>query len=134
MSTAPGIFNLGNNQAAIRNADGSINGPGNGASRGSTVAIYATGEGQLNPPGVDGSLALETTLATLPHPVGQVGVSFNGINVNASSIAYAGTVPTSFEGFFQINVQVPTNLPSGNVQVVFSVNGVASPPLIMVVN
>ena len=131
VGTAPGIFNLGNNQAAIRNADGSINGPGNGAARGSYVAIYATGEGQLTPAGVDGSLANETTLAALPHPIAPVGVTFNGIN--APNIAYDGTVPTSFEGFFQINVQVPATVPSGNVQVVFTVNGVASPPLIMVV-
>jgi uncharacterized protein (TIGR03437 family) len=132
VATAPGIFNIGNNQAAVRNADGSINGPSNPAARGSIVAIYATGEGQLNPAGVDGSLATQP-FSGLPRPRAQVTVFFDNQQVSANNIVYAGTVPTSFEGFFQVNVQIPTTIPAGQTTVVLGVGSASSTPLFIYV-
>lgn len=57
VDAAPGIFTIdasGAGQGAILNQNFSVNAPSNPAARGSTVMIYATGEGQTNPGGVDG--------------------------------------------------------------------------------
>ena len=53
------IPSLGNGQGAIRNADFSVNGPGNSAAPGSIIQIYGTGEGQTKPAGMDGQFANE---------------------------------------------------------------------------
>jgi uncharacterized protein (TIGR03437 family) len=121
-ATAPGIFSLGGNQAAAQNLPSyATNGSSAPAPRGSTIVIYGSGEGQLNPAGVDGSFANQTSLAAFPRPVAPVQVIFNG-NVSGA-ISYAGTVPGSFEGFFQVDVQVPTNIPPGKTSVVLVVGG-----------
>ena len=124
--TAPAIFSLGNGQGAILNQDGSVNGPGNPAAPGSYIQIYATGEGQTNPGGVDGQIATES-LAYLPRPVASVSVTIGG--VATPTPAYAGTVPQEFAGFFQVNVQIPNNVGSGNKPVILTVGGASSPPL-----
>lgn len=130
VATSPGIFSLGNGQAAAFNADGTINGPGNGAVKGSVIALFASGEGQLTPAGVDGSI-FGPPYSPVPHPLAPVSVTFAGIP--ATNITYAGTVPTSFEGFFQVNVQVPPNVPSGTIPVVLTVGGTSSVPMNIVV-
>jgi uncharacterized protein (TIGR03437 family) len=125
VATAPAIFSLGNGQGAILNQDGSVNGPGNPAARGSVVSIYGTGEGQTNPPGVDGAIANET-LAGLPRPAAPFSISIGGI---PASYTYAGTAPQSFAGFFQVNAIIPANAGTGNLPVVLVVGGVSSTPL-----
>jgi uncharacterized protein (TIGR03437 family) len=125
VATAPAIFSLGNGQGAILNQDGSVNGPGNPAARGSVVSIYGTGEGQTNPPGVDGAIANET-LAGLPRPAASFSISIGGI---PASYTYAGTAPQSFAGFFQVNAVIPANAGTGNLPVILVVGGVSSTPL-----
>jgi uncharacterized protein (TIGR03437 family) len=129
VNTAPAIFSLGNGQGAILNQDNTVNGAGNPAAKGSVITIYATGEGQLNPSGIDGRLAFDP-LASLPRPAAPVQVSIGGMN---AAYTYAGTAPTSFEGFFQVNAVVPPNTPSGAVPVILTVGGIPSPPLNVVV-
>ena len=129
VATAPAIFSLGNGQGAILNQDGTVNGPGNPAARGSVVSIYGTGEGQTNPPGVDGAIANET-LAGLPRPAAPFSISIGGI---PASYTYAGTAPQSFAGFFQVNAVIPANAGPGNVPVVLVVGGVSSKSLNVVV-
>jgi uncharacterized protein (TIGR03437 family) len=121
VATAPGIYSLGNNQGAIRNQDGSVNGPNNPAAQGSTIQIFATGEGQLSPPGVDGQLEFGPNF---PKPLASVEVTIGGIP--AAAVTYAGTVGQSFDGFFQVNAVLPPGVPSGAVPVVISVGGKAS--------
>jgi uncharacterized protein (TIGR03437 family) len=128
VATAPAIFSLGNGQGAILNQNGSVNGASNPAAPGSYIQIYATGEGQTNPPGVDGAINNESA-AYLPVPVGSVSVSIGGVTVPADAIAYAGAAPQSFAGFFQVDVQIPTSLKAGNQPVVLTVGGASSPPL-----
>jgi uncharacterized protein (TIGR03437 family) len=41
----------------------------------------------------------------------------------SGNVTYSGTVPGSFEGFFQVDVQVPTNIPPGITSVVLVVGG-----------
>jgi len=125
VATAPAIFSLGNGQGAILNQDGTVNGPANPAARGSVVSIYGTGEGQTNPPGVDGAIANES-LAGLPRPAAPFSISIGGI---AASYTYAGTAPQSFAGFFQVNAVIHANAGTGNLPVILVVGGVSSKPL-----
>jgi uncharacterized protein (TIGR03437 family) len=123
--TAPGIlsFDDGTGQGAILNSDGTINGSQNAAAAGSIVTIFATGEGQTSPAGIDGGLAND--LSALPHPVAPVSVTIGGMA--ATNIAYAGTAPQEVYGLFQVNVTVPSGVaPGSSVPVVLTVGGVSS--------
>jgi uncharacterized protein (TIGR03437 family) len=121
VTAAPAMFNLGNNQAAVINQDGTVNGAGNPAARGTYISIYATGEGQTIPAGIDGFLPSATTLS---HPIGGVSVFFNQFS---AQVLYAGTA--SFDGFFQVNAVVPDGVTPGAVPITLTVGGVASPTL-----
>ena len=125
VSAAPAIFSLGNGQGAILNQDGSVNGPGNPAARGSYIQIYGTGEGQTNPGGVDGQIANQS-LANLPRPVNQFSVTIGG---QPAIYSYAGTAPQTFAGFFQVNAQIPASLAPGNQPVILKVGNATSAPL-----
>jgi uncharacterized protein (TIGR03437 family) len=125
VETAPAIFSLGNGQGAILNQDGSVNGAGNPAARGSYIQIYGTGEGQTNPGGVDGQIAYQS-LADLPRPVAPFSLTIGGVSATYS---YAGTAPQSFDGFFQVNALVPAKLSPGNQPVILKVGGASSAPL-----
>jgi len=127
VATAPEIFSLGNNQGAILNQDYSVNGPNNPAARGSYIFIYGTGEGQLNPGGVDGQIQ---SGSVLPVPVAPVSLTIGG---KSASVGYAGTASASIEGFFQVNAVVPSNIGTGNQPVVLKVGSASSAPLNVVV-
>lgn len=127
--TAPAIFSLGNHQGAILNQNGSVNGPHNPAAAGTYIQIYGTGEGETNPPSIDGQIADESA-QFLPRPTAQVSVTIGGAKAN---VAYAGTAPQSFAGFFQVNAQIPAGTKAGNQPVVITVGGVKSPALNVVV-
>jgi len=119
-STAPGIFTkdaTGKNQAAIVNQDGSQNGPDNPAPAGSVVSLYATGEGQTNPPGVDGKPGdLNPT-----QPVQDVTVSIGGVD---APVKYKGGAYGLTAGVLQVNVEVPQGVTPGNaVPIVLHIGG-----------
>ena len=119
---APGLFTTaqnGSGQAAIVNQSGSINSAAAPAPKGSVLLIFMTGDGQTNPSGVDGQLAV----ATLPRTAAPVKVTIGGVD---APVAYAGVAPQSIAGFTQLNVTVPTDAPSGSVPLVVSVGGIAS--------
>jgi len=122
--TAPGIFTIdssGRGQGAILNQNYTVNGPSNPAAKGSVVMIYATGEGQTNPPGQDGAV----TGNVLRRPVKDVSVTIGGV---PARIEYAGSAPGFVAGVLQVNVAVPDNAPSGStVPVVLTIGGVSSP-------
>jgi uncharacterized protein (TIGR03437 family) len=123
--TAPGIlsFDDGTGQGAILNQDQSINSAQNPAAIGTIITIFATGEGQTNPPGVDGGLA--TNVNNLPHPVAPVSVTIGGVPV--TNFAYAGTAPDEVWGLFQLDVTIPPGVtPGPSVPVVLTVGGVSS--------
>jgi len=108
--TCPGIFTLsqsGTGQGAIANQDGSINGPGNPATRGGIVSIFGTGEGQTVPPGTDG---LVVTAADLHQPVQTVTVSIGG---QSAEVLYAGSAGDEVVGVLQVNVRVPLGIAPG---------------------
>lgn len=125
VAAAPAIFALGGGQGAILNQDSTVNGPANPAARGSYIQIYGTGEGQTNPPGVDGQIATQSA-AYLPRPVASVSMTIGGVPATPT---YAGAVPESFAGFFQVNVQIPASVPPGNQPVILSIGGKSSAPV-----
>lgn len=125
-STEPGIFSFddGSGQGAILNQDSSVNGANNAAARGSVVQIFATGEGQTVPPGVDGAIATEP-LGQIPAPAAKVVLTFGGMSATYS---YAGTLPQGVAGALQINATVPANAPTGPaVPVVLTIGSSSSP-------
>jgi uncharacterized protein (TIGR03437 family) len=81
--------------------------------------IYATGEGQTNPGGVDGQLATEV----LAHPTAPVTVAIGGIN---AEVVYAGSAPGLVAGVLQVNAFVPQGVPPGTAEVIVKVGGATS--------
>jgi uncharacterized protein (TIGR03437 family) len=106
--TAPGIFpesapGYPATQGAILNADGSLNGPDNPAAPGASIVIYATGEGQTTPAGVNG-LIVAPLASALKKPNKTVSVTVDG---QPAEVQYAGSAPGFVSGALQINVVVP---------------------------
>jgi uncharacterized protein (TIGR03437 family) len=121
----PGLFSAnqtGTGQGAIQNEDFSYNSAANPASRGSVVVLYGTGQGQTNPPGVDGRLAT----SVFPVPAGELSITIGGIPVAASDILFKGPIPNIAEGFWQINVRLPATLGAGTHAVKVTVAGRSS--------
>ncbi len=121
---SPGIFKLGDAGGGVGiwvfNEDGTLNSPANPAKAGSTVVFYATGGGQTNPPGVDGSLA------TLPYPAPaqKLSVMIGGMNAD---LMYAGSAPLEFAGLLQINAVVPAGVvPSDTASLVLIIGAGSS--------
>lgn len=115
-SAAPGIFTLtqtGQGQAAALNVetDGSltINGAANPVSAGGVIVLYATGEGQTNPGGVDGQIA---AAGELTSPVQPVVVVIGGIE---AQVLYAGSASGLVQGVMQVNAVVPAGATAGAV-------------------
>ena len=123
-ASAPGIFTTdssGQGQGAILNQDNTVNSAGNPAARGSVVQVFATGEGQTDPPGVDGKLASEP----LPKPLLPVSVTIGGVR---AEVLYAGGAPNLIAGVFQVNARVPEGLAPGAQPVVLTVGAASSQP------
>ena len=109
-AAAPGVFTLdstGTGPGAILNQDLSVNSPSNPAVQGSFIAVFATGAGQTNPPGVDGQI----TGAVLPTPLLRVSVQIGGLDAKA---LYAGAAPGLIAGVIQVNALIPPGAPSGS--------------------
>jgi uncharacterized protein (TIGR03437 family) len=84
------------------------------------VVIFATGEGQTSPLGVDGQLA---NSVPLPAPVLRVSPAVNNV---PADVLYAGAAPTLVAGLLQVNLRIPPGVPSGNLPVALQIgNGVS---------
>jgi uncharacterized protein (TIGR03437 family) len=105
VDAAPGIF--ANSLGSALNQDGSHNTPSNPAQIGDIITLFATGEGQTNPPGVTGKLATETAL---PTPLLRVTVQIGG---QTATLMYAGELPRG-AGVMQINAVVPDGIALGD--------------------
>ncbi len=87
-----------------------------------SVSLYATGEGQTAPAGVDGKLAGSTA----PHPLLPVSVTVGGIQ---APVQYQCGAPGEVAGLMQVNVQIPSGVrPGGYVPVVLQVGDGSSTP------
>jgi len=108
-TSAPGIFTLSStSQGAILNQDSTVNGASNPAAPGSVIQIFATGEGQTQPAGIDGSV----TGTTLPMPILPVSVQING---ETAKVIYAGAAPGEPAGVLQVDAVIPADATTGAV-------------------
>jgi uncharacterized protein (TIGR03437 family) len=123
---APSIFSAnlsGTGPSAILNEDGlTPNSFAAPAAKGSIVSIYATGEGQTLPGGIDGLLMAGSTL---PKPALPVSVLIDG---QPAEVLYAGAVPGAVAGLLQVNARIPFEASSGTVTIAIQVGSAASQP------
>jgi adhesin/invasin len=124
-AAAPGLFTVsqdGKGQALAVNQDGRPNNTSNPATRGSTITLFGTGQGQVSPPVADGTPApgdlssntvavptsdSRTCLTTQPSICVSVGSSSFG------EIQYSGLAPGSI-AMWQITIKIPQDVPPGN--------------------
>ena len=124
---SPGIFTLNSAglQAAALNQNGSVNGTGaNGtayASPDTTVVLFTTGGGQTSPASLTGSV---TPIGSILYRVPNVTATVGG---QPAVVEFAGGAPGLVAGVVQVNVHLPKNLTGDALQVVISIDGVASP-------
>jgi len=104
-SSAPEIFESQPGIAAILNQDGTVNGPDHLAHIGDTVAMFVSGVGQTDPPGVDGAIP-QAAGGTPVLPI-MVQVYTAGVGPYAD-VTYAGNAPGLVAGLTQVNFQMPS--------------------------
>jgi uncharacterized protein (TIGR03437 family) len=117
--SAPGIFSAnasGTGPGAILDTNYNLVSASNPTSPGAIIQIYATGEGQTTPPGVDGKLA--ATMLPLPSPNQTASVLIGGLPAN---ILYIGAAPGLVAGALQVNAQVPPGVASGALPIVLTI-------------
>ena len=128
VSSAPALFTLdssGKGQAGMLNEKGCCNSARNPAARGSIAALYATGAGQTNPPGIDGSVPPTGRMSDYPVPALPVRVTVGG---RPAEILYAGAAPHAVAGLLQVNFRVPADAPTGGaIPLVLTVGDGSSP-------
>jgi uncharacterized protein (TIGR03437 family) len=115
---APALFSRdgsGTGPVAAINQDGSIDTP---SPAGSVVSLWGTGGG-LDPDAIDGELARGADNLSAP-----VHVSIGGSD---AQVIYAGAAPGLVYGAFQLNVQIPADVPSGQAPITVTIDGVDSP-------
>ena len=122
VQSSPGLLShdsSGAGPGVILDPAGNLNSAANPAPRGTAVVIYATGEGQTSPAGVDGKLAN----APYPKPLLPISISIDGVD---AEIDYAGAAPGLVSGLLQINARIPDGARSGAVPVSLKVGSFQS--------
>jgi len=127
-ATAPAVFTVdgsGAHGGAILNQDSTLNTAANPAAAGTTVQIFATGEGVTNPPSVDGMVNNQPYPSpTFPVPAASVSVTIGG---QPAAVKFAGTAPGGVAGFLQVNAVIPAGLPAGPEPIVLKIGDASSP-------
>lgn len=124
-ASAPAFFHADfvTYQGAILNADGTPNSTNNPAQRGSEVAIFGTGGGPTNPPGITGASTPIGPLSLLTPPV---RITLDSGKFNAD-VLYAGAAPALSSGIFQINFRIPDAVaPNSNHTIEVQIGDAAS--------
>ena len=119
----PGVFTAnssGTGQGSIVNQDGTVNSPSNPAAIGSIVSVFATGEGQTNPTGIDGKV----NSSPPPQPTTQPVTATVG-NVSAT-VSYAGGTSGLVSGVLQVNIQLPQGVSGSAVPIAIAIGGITS--------
>ncbi|HXM42794.1 MAG TPA: SBBP repeat-containing protein [Bryobacteraceae bacterium] len=103
----PGVFTVDGSNAAALNQDGSLNSASNPAQVGSTVTVFATGLGAIDPPQTDGAIVdLPLPANVLPVQVFWRGPTFFGLFPMNLAVNYAGPAPYEAAGVSQIDFVV----------------------------
>ena len=91
------------------------------AARGSVISIYATGEGQTQPGGINGQIAG----TGLPKPARSVTARIDGKD---AEVTYGGAAPGAVAGLFQVNVRIPADATPGDAPLEIRVGNAVSQP------
>jgi uncharacterized protein (TIGR03437 family) len=83
--------------------------------RGQTISIWATGQGAVDPPGVDGEIL--GTWKTLKLPV---KATVGGVD---APVPWAGL---TYTGVTQVQITIPANAPTGDAELILSVGNASS--------
>ena len=123
-ASSPGIFTFdssGHGPAAAINQDGiTPNTAATPTEIGDIISLYATGEGQTTPGGVDGKPA------SVPYPYPNLSVTAT-VGSQDAPVKYAGGAPGMVVGLMQVNIQIPAGIQTGNtVPVVLKVGNALS--------
>lgn len=127
---APAFFTFGGTSSiAARHTDFTIAADPSvaaGATRvrpGETVLLYASGLGETEP----STWQAGEVVSGLNRVRAPVAVTIGGTTLTASDVTYAGLVPGSISGLYQLNVRIPDSAAAGDVPVSMTVGGVTSP-------
>lgn len=93
---------------------------------GYVITLYCSGLGAVDPPVTAGSQAPASPLSSTVNPVTVK------IGETDAHVLFAGLAP-SFAQLYQVNVQIPPGLPSGNAVLTLSVGGQQSAPVIIAI-
>jgi uncharacterized protein (TIGR03437 family) len=120
----PGIFSAdasGKGPGAILDTTYHLVSTTNPVSAGSIIQVFATGQGQTSPGGVDG--LIEPGTLPLPSPLLAPGATVGGIG---ATIQYIGDAPGQVAGAVQINIVIPAGVASGPAPLFVMVGGNSS--------
>ncbi|MBI4460537.1 MAG: S8 family serine peptidase [Acidobacteria bacterium] len=127
-AAAPGIFTVGQNgQGAgiiAHNSDFTLVTASNPARPGESLALFATGLGAVSPSMRTGVAGVTSPLS-VSAPSNMPSVTIGGV---AAPVRFSGLAPC-FLGIYQVNIEVPSNVPKGEQTLVLVSNGVASNPV-----
>jgi uncharacterized protein (TIGR03437 family) len=116
-AASPGLFTNppgGTGYGALLHADFSVVTTDHPAKAGETVLVYLTGLGDVSPAVSEGTAAPSSPTSNVASPL---AVYFTGGSTsNKGTVSYAGLAP-GFAGLYQINVQIPATLASGDYYV-----------------
>jgi uncharacterized protein (TIGR03437 family) len=121
-ATSPGLFVWNGNQAVGVHLNGQVISASAPATAGEIIVIYATGLGRTSPDALTGQLA---TTASQIVAKSQLQIAFNGVPAPAGTVLYAGLAP-GFAGLYQINLVLPSPLPSVNPALQITIGSAAS--------
>ena len=118
----PGITTDSSGVAVAQGADSSPISEADAAHPGDTIAIFVEGMGAVVSPVDSGTMAAGLDAVQIqPH------VTIGG---ETAQVAYAGLAP-GLIGLYRIDLQIPADVPSGDLSIVVTQNGVASNPAIL---
>jgi len=121
----PAFFTNSGNVADAEDVNYQVITASHPAARGQIISLYANGLGPVTNPPVDGAPAGTTSTTTTACVV-----SIGGQVVSADQVQFCGLAPGY--AIYQINVQVPTNIPAGSQPITVSIGGKTSPSGIVI--
>jgi uncharacterized protein (TIGR03437 family) len=120
VETAPGVLTTADaNHAMAQNyPDGESNSPDNPAQPGQSVAVYLTGQGQVDNPVANGAAPAASPVSA---PLAPIRVQVGGQD---AAIAFAGLAP-GFVGLLRLDIVIP-DVPAGAQSLEVSIGGVSA--------
>ena len=119
LNAAPGLFVVGTLLLA-QHPDGSLITPASPAQPGESIVVYGAGFGPTNPVAPAGVVTPSVTTYNTASPV---TVTVGGVQATV----YGAALASGDAGLYQVAIQIPTSLASGDYPIVAKIAGVQSP-------